>query len=92
MTSTLHTRTDKIGSLTIRAHALTIEEAEIMSGRREALTLTVRIHDRERGTSYLPASANDCTPGTERLAYCRAQEHGTTISLGTTVAEVLCTL
>lgn len=90
--TTLHTRTGQAGSLTMTAHAETIEEAEIISGRREAPTLAVRIHDRDRGTSYLAFSAHDCTPGIERLAYCRAQEHGTTISLGTTVAEVLRTL
>ena len=90
MTPTYVTRTGTIGRLHIRAHAETIEEADILTGRRSILT--IRIHDRDRGTSYLATSAHDCTPGTERLAYCRAQEHGTTISLGTTVAEVLRTL
>lgn len=54
--------------------------------------LTIRLHNRDRGTSYLANCADDCTTETDLHAYQLAQEHGTTISIGVIVAEVLRTL
>jgi hypothetical protein len=92
---THHIRTHKVGSLTIRAHADTPEEADAISGRRPKHSkpgLTIRLHNRDRGTSYLATSAADCSTETELQAYQLAQEHGSTIAIGVTVAEVLRTL
>jgi hypothetical protein len=52
-------------------------------------TLTIRIHDRDRGTTYIAKSATDCPPGPEREAFTIAQNHGSSIGMGVVVAEVL---
>jgi hypothetical protein len=50
------------------------------------------MHNRDRETSYLATSTADCITDADLEAFKLAQEHGTSISIGIIVAEVLRTL
>lgn len=54
--------------------------------------LKIRMHNRDRETSYLATSTADCITDADLEAFKLAQEHGTSISIGIIVAEVLRTL